>query len=79
LAFSSLITAISTNSHCGRSEVIADAMYRVMGPYAIRDIRNAVVAGRYRTEDPDLAWRMATDAIVGFSLRSVTAKSISIR
>ncbi|MPZ56652.1 MAG: TetR family transcriptional regulator [Rhizobiales bacterium] len=51
-----------------RSEVIADAMYRVMGPYAIRDIRNAVAAGRYRTEDPELAWRMATHVIVGFSL-----------
>jgi AcrR family transcriptional regulator len=51
-----------------RSEVIADAMYRVMGPYAIRDIRNAVKAGRYRTDDPELAWRMATHAIVGFSL-----------
>ncbi len=51
-----------------RSEVIADAMYRVMGPYAIRDIRNAVAAGRYRTEDAELAWRMATHAIVGFSL-----------
>ncbi len=51
-----------------RSEVIADAMYRVMGPYAIRDIRNAVAAGRYRTEDPELTWRMATHAIVGFSL-----------
>src|SRR5262245_64928661 len=35
-----------------RSEVIAGAMYRVMGPYAIRDIRNAVVAGRFRVEDP---------------------------
>ena len=51
-----------------RSEVIADAMYRVMGPYAIRDIRNAVAAGRYRTEDPELAWRLATHALVGFSL-----------
>jgi AcrR family transcriptional regulator len=51
-----------------RSEVIADAMYRVMGPYAIRDIRNAVAAGRYRVEDPALAWRQATHAIVGFSL-----------
>jgi AcrR family transcriptional regulator len=51
-----------------RSEVIADAMYRVMGPYAIRDIRNAVAAGRYHSDDPDLAWRMATHAIVGFSL-----------
>ena len=43
-------------------------MYRVMGPYAIRDIRNAVAAGRYRTEDPELAWRLATHALVGFSL-----------
>jgi len=51
-----------------RSEVIADAMYRVMGPYAIRDIRNAVAAGRYRVEDPEMAWRQATHAIVGFSL-----------
>lgn len=51
-----------------RSEVIAGAMFKVMGPYAIRDIRNAVKAGRYRTNDPELAWRMATHAIVGFSL-----------
>jgi AcrR family transcriptional regulator len=51
-----------------RSEVIADAMYRVMGPYAIRDIRNAIAAGRYRVEDAELAWRQATHAIVGFSL-----------
>jgi AcrR family transcriptional regulator len=58
-----------------RSEVIADAMYRVMGPYAIRDIRNAVLAGRYRVEDPELAWRQATHAIVGFSL-AVCDKSI---
>lgn len=51
-----------------RSEVIADAMFRVMGPYAIRDIRNAVQRGRYRVEDPELAWRQATHAIIGFSL-----------
>jgi len=51
-----------------RSEVIADAMYRVMGPYAIHDIRTAVSAGRYRVEDPELAWRQATHAIIGFSL-----------
>lgn len=51
-----------------RSEVIAGAMYRVMGPYAIRDIRNAVARGRYKVEDADLAWRLATNAIVGFSL-----------
>lgn len=51
-----------------RSEIIAGAMYRVMGPYAIRDIRNAVASGRYQVEDPELAWRQATHAIVGFSL-----------
>lgn len=51
-----------------RSEVMAGAMYRVMGPYAIRDLKNAVVAGRYRIEHPELAWRLATHAIVGFSL-----------
>lgn len=51
-----------------RAEVIADAMFRVMGPYAIRDLRNGVTAGRYRVEDPELAWRLATHAIVGFSL-----------
>jgi len=39
-----------------------------MGPYAIRDIRNAVAAGRHRVEDPELAWRQATHAIAGFSL-----------
>ena len=35
-----------------RSEVIAGAMYSVMGPYAIRDIRRACKAGRYSVEDP---------------------------
>jgi AcrR family transcriptional regulator len=51
-----------------RAEVIAEAMYRVMGPYAIRDLRNAVAAGRYNVEDPELAWRLATHAITGFGL-----------
>ena len=43
-------------------------MYRVMGPYAIRDIRKAVAAERYHVEDAELAWRLATRAIVGFSM-----------
>ena len=51
-----------------RAEVIADAMYRVMGPYAIRDLRNAIAADRYHAEDPELAWRLATHAIVGFGI-----------
>jgi tetracycline repressor-like protein len=58
-----------------RSEAIAGAMYRVIGPYAIRDIRNAVSAGRYRVEDPELAWRQASHAIAGFSL-AVSDKTI---
>ena len=61
-------TAGEFDARGSRSEVIADAMYRVMGPYAIRDIRNAIAAGRYRVEDAELAWRQATHAIVGFSL-----------
>jgi AcrR family transcriptional regulator len=51
-----------------RSEVIAGAMYRIMGPFAVRDIRLACKAGRYRVEDPELAWHQATHAIVGFSI-----------
>jgi hypothetical protein len=58
-----------------RSGAIAGAMYRVMGPYAIRDIRIAVSAGRYRVEDPELAWQQATHAIAGFSL-AVSDKSV---
>lgn len=51
-----------------RSEVIADAMYRVMGPFAIRDLRRATEAGRFRVTDPHLVWKLATHAIVGVSL-----------
>lgn len=54
------------------SEVIADAIYRVMGPFAIRDLRLASEAGRLRLDDPALVWRLATHAIVGVSL-AVTA------
>jgi AcrR family transcriptional regulator len=51
-----------------RSEVIADAMYRVMGPFAIRDLRLATEAGRFQVTDPHLVWKLATHAIVGVSL-----------
>lgn len=51
-----------------RSEVMAGAMFRVMGPYAIRDLKSAVAAGRYKVANAELAWRLATHAIVGFSL-----------
>lgn len=58
-----------------RSEVIADAMYRVMGPFAIRDIRNACAAGSFHSDNPELTWRMATHAIIGFAL-AVARKQI---
>jgi AcrR family transcriptional regulator len=57
-----------------RSEVIADAVYRVMGPFAIRDLKNARTAGRYVFEDPELAFRMAVHAIIGFGLAVVSGK-----
>lgn len=51
-----------------RSEVIADAIYRVMGPFAIRDLHLATQAGRFQVTDPHLVWKLATHAIVGVSL-----------
>jgi AcrR family transcriptional regulator len=54
-----------------RSEVIADAIYRCMGPFAMRDIENATFAGRFRVSNIKLTWKMATHAIVGAAL-SVT-------
>jgi AcrR family transcriptional regulator len=54
-----------------RSEVIADAMHRRMGPFAIRDLENATKAGRFRVRDASLTFKMAAHAIVGGCL-SVT-------
>lgn len=51
-----------------RSEVIADAMFRQMGPFAIRDLENASKAGRFKVDDATLAWKMASYAIVGVAL-----------
>lgn len=51
-----------------RAEVVADAMFRIMGPYAIRDIEAARDQGRYVVRNPELVWRMTTHAIVGFGL-----------
>jgi AcrR family transcriptional regulator len=51
----------------GRPAVIADRFRIGFGPYATRDIRLAVEAGRYRVADVDLAWRLAVWAIIGFS------------
>ncbi len=51
-----------------RSEVIADAMHRMMGPFAIRDLENATRAGRFKVRDASLTFKMAAHAIVGSCL-----------
>ena len=51
-----------------RPEVIADAMFRCLGPFAIRDLENATAAGRFKVADASLTWKMATYAIVGVSV-----------
>jgi len=51
-----------------RPDVLADAMIRCFGPYAVRDIEKAVAAGRYHVEDAELTWHQAAWAIVGASI-----------
>jgi AcrR family transcriptional regulator len=51
-----------------RPEVIADAMFRVMGPFAMRDLRNATMAGRFKIVDVELTWKMATYSLMGVGL-----------
>ena len=58
-----------------RSEVMANAMFRQMGPFAIRDLENATKAGRFRVTDAPLVWTMATHAIVGVAL-AVTSNDL---
>ncbi len=55
-----------------RSEVISDALYRRMGPFAIRDFQLAVEKGRFPPADAALVWRLCAYAIVGISL-AITA------
>jgi AcrR family transcriptional regulator len=57
-----------------RSEVIADAIFRRMGPFAIRDLRRATEAGRFQVKDAELVWKLATHAIVGVSLAITNAE-----
>lgn len=54
-----------------RSEVIADALFRMMGPFAIRDLRLASQAGRFEVSNADLVWRLTTHALIGAS-RAIT-------
>jgi AcrR family transcriptional regulator len=54
-----------------RAEVIANAMFNCMGPFAIRDIEKATVAGRFKVKDARLTFKLASFAIIGAS-RAVT-------
>lgn len=51
-----------------RPEVIADALFRCLGPFAIRDLENATRADRFKVANAPLTWKMATYAIVGVSI-----------
>lgn len=67
-------TDLSWKQMMYRSEVIADALFRRMGPFAIRDLRNAMSAGRFPTREPELVWRLTSHAIVGVSLAITTGQ-----
>lgn len=54
-----------------RAEVIANAMFNCMGPFAIRDIEKATAAGRFKVKDARLTFKLASFAIIGAS-RAVT-------
>jgi AcrR family transcriptional regulator len=51
-----------------RSEVIATAMCKSMGPFAERDLENATSAGRFKVKDAALTFRLAAYSIVGACL-----------
>jgi AcrR family transcriptional regulator len=54
-----------------RAEVIANAMFNCMGPFAIRDIETATKAGRFKVKDAKLTFKLASFAIIGAS-RGIT-------
>ncbi|GAB4261252.1 MAG: hypothetical protein Kow0013_05580 [Pararhodobacter sp.] len=51
-----------------RSEVLANAMFKQMGPFAIRNLENATKAGRFKVADAALTFKMASHAIIGVAL-----------
>ena len=55
-----------------RTEVISDAMFRMMGPFAIRDLEKATKAGRFKVADAPLTLKMATFSIMGVALAVTT-------
>jgi AcrR family transcriptional regulator len=67
-------TDLSWKQMLYRSEVIADALFRRMGPFAIRDLQNAIKAGHFPISDPELVWHLTAHAIVGASLAITTGR-----
>jgi AcrR family transcriptional regulator len=67
-------TDLSWKQMLYRSEVIADALFRRMGPFAIRDLRKAIEAGHFHISDPELVWHLSAHAIVGASLAITTER-----
>lgn len=57
-----------------RSEVIANATFKQMGPFAIRDLENATAAGRFKVSDAHLLWKMTCHGIVGIALAATQDK-----
>lgn len=51
-----------------RSGIVADVMFRRMGPFTIDLLSRAKATGRLQAGDPELTWRLSTHAIVGFGL-----------
>ncbi|PJE30407.1 transcriptional regulator, TetR family [Pseudooceanicola antarcticus] len=51
-----------------RSGIVADVMFRRMGPFTIDLLSRAKASGRLQAGDPELTWRLSTHAIVGFGL-----------
>jgi AcrR family transcriptional regulator len=51
-----------------RAEVIANAMFNSMGPFAIRDLEKATLAGRFKIADARITFKLASYAIIGASL-----------
>jgi AcrR family transcriptional regulator len=66
------ITDVRWKQMLYRSEVIADALFRRMGPFAIRDLRRATDAGRFKIPNAELVWRLTSHAIVGIGLAITT-------
>jgi AcrR family transcriptional regulator len=58
-----------------RSEVIANAIFNSMGPFAIRDLENAAKANRFRVSDARITFKLACYAIIGASL-AITRRTL---